>query len=115
MSTFRSKNAIAGKYILLIYCPSDTIESIKAKIQDKEGIPPKKHRLIFGRKELEDNKTMIDYNILSHNILHLVLRIRGGGASSINLEIYYNSDLKETVKIDIYSEMQIKFEKIWIN
>ena len=90
---------LTGKTVSIEVEEGESIEDVKAKIAEKEGIPPEQQRLIFGGQQLQDAKTLDDYNVGDDATLHLVLRLRGGKTAGKRRKIM--AALKGRVDVDV--------------
>lgn len=90
-------NTLTGDTITLSVAKYNTVDEIKSKVQDKEGIPPDQQRMIFNGKQLEDGRTLYDYCIGPGGVVHLVLRLRGGGGPEPVMGIAAGGLIKQTI------------------
>jgi len=93
---------LTGKNISLHTNSRSTIEEVKQAIQDKEGIPPDQQRLVFAGAQLQDSKTLADYNIETDAVIHLILRLRGGMYHEVSSRFNFMALRESTLTLNVY-------------
>lgn len=100
---------LTGKTITVDVNEGDTIETLKQKINEKEGIPTDQQRLIFSGKQMEDERTLSDYGVTNGATMHLVLRLRGG------MQLFVKTLTGKTITVDVNEGDTIETLKQKIN
>jgi ubiquitin len=81
---------LTGKTITLEVEPDDLIESVKSKLQDKEGVPLDQQKLIFKGNELQSDTKLYDYNVKNESVIHMVLGLKGGSFKDVKIFLWNN-------------------------
>lgn len=107
---------LLGKEIPLTILSTSTVAQLKSSIQDEEGIPPDQQRLIFAGLQLGDHRTLSRYGVTAGSVLHLVLKLCGGGTGKTEMALAAGGKIKQKVHADSYlAEEWDKENRVFFN